>query len=188
MALPIESRVYGPLSVPKAPVVRPQARPVSQGDGESVQRAAQAFVQTLPGEVRERQSQIDRDSSKKNSFSDAQRTEEERRSTTALEDDSFQAASAFQADEDAFSSGSGFARFTPVANLVQAQLLEQESNTESQTALSNARYETSHKAYLSAGAQPGGRAEALRSALLREEQANKTVVFSPIQTSVNFVA
>jgi len=188
VALPIETRAYGPLAVPKSPPVRAQTRPLPEGDGEAVQRAAQAFVQTLPGDVRERQAQINRDAPKKNGFTDAQRTEEERTSSAAVEGEGFRPASASEAQENAFSSSTGFARFTPVANLVQAQLLQQESEAESQAAPSNAIYEASHKAYLSAGAQPGGRSEALKAALLREEQANRTFVIPPVQTSVNFVA
>lgn len=188
MALPIETRVFGPLTVPKPPAVRAQTRPVANGDGETLQRAAQAFVQTLPADVRERPSQINRDPSKKQDFSDAQRTQEERPSPTAVEEEAARTAPPPRAQGSAFSGGAGFTRFAPVANLVQAQLLEQQSQSDSPPPLTNAQYETSHKAYLSAGAQPGGQGAALKAALLREEQSQRAVVIPPVQTNLNFIA
>lgn len=102
MALPIESRVYGPLTVPKPPAVRSQARAVPESDGETVQRAAQAFVQTLTGDVRERQSQINRDPSKKNNFSDAKRAEEDQPRTSALAEEAVARAPASEEQDSSF--------------------------------------------------------------------------------------
>ena len=186
MALPIEARPYGTPSVVPNPAVRarPQAVPAK---GESAQAAAQAFVQTLPADVRDKLGQINRDAQKKNAFSDAQQTARDV-DEAAFDDENAPArATDFQgavSEERATYSVSALA---PSSTLFQAQLNAQEADLPS-SGFSSYQRETYHDAYLNAGAQPGGRAAAFEAALVREELAKKTLIVPPVLTDVNFIA
>ncbi|MDV7339664.1 hypothetical protein RYZ26_08675 [Terasakiella sp. A23] len=185
MALSVDAKVYGPLAVPKTPAPRTPSRPAS-AEGESTQRAAQAFVETLPPEVRERLAQAGRDGQKRDQFDNAQGSSDDLLSRNVDSDTGF--------DRPAFNPNAADQEpvytapiLTPAATLLQAQLSDQEY-AGSDAGLTSQQYEAYHDAYLSAGAQPGGRASALEAALVREEQAQKTLIVPPVLTQVNFVA
>ncbi len=180
MALSVDAKVYGPLSVPKTPSVRSQPKPAAS-DGESTQRAAQAFVETLPPEVRDRLAQANRDGQKRNGFDQAQAAPDEVQSSPLENEASFDrpAFNPTAPEQDPVYTAP---ILTPAATLLQAQL----SDT-GDVGLTSRQHATYHDAYLSAGAQPGGRASALEAALVREEQAQKTLIVPPVLTQVNFV-
>ncbi|NVK17181.1 MAG: hypothetical protein HWE30_00645 [Methylocystaceae bacterium] len=188
MALPIESRVYGSPSIPQTQPARPRPQ-TPQGTGDSTQRAAQAFVQTLPSDVREQLNQVQRDNQKKNTFSDAQKTAQDNQAETVDLNEATNEArtSVDQQTQPQSPTGYTLSGLAPSSTLFQVQLTAQEGETRTKEPSAYQR-ETYHNAYLSAGAQPGGHTAALEAALIREELAQKTLIVPPVLTQVNFSA
>ena len=188
MALPIESRVYGSPSIPQTQPARP--RPQTQGaTADSTQRAAQNFVQTLPSDVREQLNQVHRDNQKKNNFSNAQKStpDNQTQSVSANEAAGENARTASQ-PQNQRPAGYSLSGLAPSSTLFQAQLSAQQNPYTARDGLPPRQHETYHDAYLSAGAQPGGRTAALEAALVREELSQKTLIVPPVLTQVNFSA
>lgn len=186
MVLPVESRVYAPLSVPRTLPARPLKDTGALTD--SAHKNAQNFLENLPPDVRERVGQVYRDSKERQNFSAPERSEKDRgpektgREASPPKTDNFIRAD-FQ--QPIFTQPI----LTPTAALLQVQFAAANDASETQEAsLSPKEHEAFHAAYLSAGAQPGGRAAALAARIAQEELTQRATVVLPVVTSVNLSA
>ena len=184
MALALESRVYAPVSVSKTFPVRPQRH---VGDvSDSPQRAAQSFVESLPPDVRDKIGSLNRDADRRNGFDRTKRDVDE----TASRESSSETTQARPYEAVAQQQDPIYTApiLTPGATLLQAQLSTANGFEKLSRDVTSFKREAVNDAYVSAGAQPGGRAAALAAQIAQQEQANQVFIVPPVLTSVNFTA
>jgi hypothetical protein len=183
VAIGVEPRVYALTSVPKTVPVRPQK--FSGAIGDSAQSNAQAFIDTLPGDVRDKIGRLYRDPKKRDSFAQPERTEDDKPAAAKSEAGTGRQENVVQVDfpQPIFTQPI----LTPNAALLQVQFAAN-STPASDVSLSQKEHEAFHAAYLNAGALRGGRAAALAAQIAQQELAKKTVIVSPVPTSVNLSA
>ncbi len=184
MAIGVESRVSTLPSVQRTLPVRPHR--IAGSVEDSAQKNAQAFIDTLPSDVRDRVGQLFRDPKKRERFDQPERTSDDQPATRKATRDTGERGNVIEVDfqQPIYTQPI----LTPSAVLLQVQFADSEQTNGGQERLSLKEHEAFHAAYLSAGAQPGGRAEALAAQIAREEQAQKTLIVSPVPTSVNLSA
>ncbi|SCA55619.1 hypothetical protein MTBPR1_110058 [Candidatus Terasakiella magnetica] len=175
------------VSLPVGIVRTPQTRVQNTAPGtssDSIQRSAQAFVEQLPPEVRERvgQQPQPRDTYRRNRFDEALRSEEQAAvQAKGLEGQASAKLAQATPTEPTYSAPIITADLT----LLQAQLAALDETTSGNASLSRTQHGAYHDAYVSAGAQPGGQTAALEAQLKREELENKTHIVPPVLTSLN---
>lgn len=177
----VESKVYSALPVTRVPAGKPLRAQTDQTD--SLQSNAQAFVDTLPNSARERVTQNPGNFEDQRNLSRQSDTSQDSLKATDTPADA-----ARLAEFNVGSQTEGFYSapvFTADLILIQAQLSAQTSTADG--ALNALERETSHNAYLNAGAQPGGEGATREAALRRSELANRVQVVPPVLTNVNFV-
>jgi hypothetical protein len=181
VVLAIESKVYVPPSVIKAPA-DPQKSARAFSDSPEV--LARAFVTSLPKDNREQIGQApNRDPHKRENSDRGERVNQEAASSKTTPTQGAFEAQAFNPESSNRAQYSS-ASLSPGAVLLQAQLSSENLYQSGREVLSKLFLSTSNKAYIKAGAQPGGEAAALAASVARDEQAKTVQIVRPVLTSV----
>lgn len=184
MALSVETKALAtvsPSNIPeRRPVVQPGAAPAPATTALQSREAAQAFLESLPKDVRDRL-----EAEKRNPRS-AQRQGDAFETQSATERPRPSGESVDPTAKSVRPSGPGFIAspsLSPQAALIQLQLAGEQTDpgqTRSGTASGN-------QAYLNAGAQAGG-PDAVRTFREARQSAQNVLIVPPIPTSYNLQA
>lgn len=187
------SNVSARALIPAASVATPQVRApnttlpgTAAPDGTGRQQAAQAFINALPSDVRERvvredRTQVRRDGAQQSQQQNDNRVETEQTSRPLAEVRAPRVGPV--ADRASYSAP----LFVSNLTLLQAQLGVEESDGETNV-IGSAVHAQHHQAYVAAGAQPGGETAAREAALKRDELGDRMQVVPPVISTVNVLS
>ncbi|GGF68006.1 hypothetical protein GCM10011332_22720 [Terasakiella brassicae] len=182
MAVTLETKALVP-AVPAGPLraARGQNQEVAP-DTSKTQNSAQAFVNSLSVDIRNKVMRPLHDRVRHDKSEEATQ-EQETQKSKAQPADTGQA----QALNGGRNNKSYYSSPTFIANLTVLQA-QQGYGSDRQASLGAARYKASHQAYLDAGAQPGGEFNAREDSIKSAERAEKIMIVPPGISTVNFVA
>lgn len=189
----VVSNVSARALIPAASVATPQVRapnatvpgPTAPGrDGR--QQAAQAFINALPSDVRDRvvredRPQVRRDDAQQSQQQNDNRVEAEQ--TLRPERETRAPHVGPVVDRTSYSAPLFISNLT----LLQAQLGVEESDEETNV-IGSAAHAQRQQAYVAAGAQPGGETAAREAALKREELGERMQVVPPVLSTINVLS
>ena len=180
MAINLETKALVP-AVAAGPIrARGQKQEITT-DTSKTQNTAQAFVNSLPVDIRNKVVRPLRDSVRHDKSEEAAQEQETQKSKAQPADTGkTQALNGGQNNRAYYSNPTFIANLT----LLQAQ---QGYQSDQQAPLGAARYKASHQAYLNAGAQPGGEFNAREDSIKSAEREKKIIIVPPIISTVNFV-
>lgn len=183
MAFSVEPKSLLP-TVPVAGQVRARGRNlVPQTDLSKTQENAQAFVNGLSGDIREKNQRVPlRNDVRQDKSKETTQETDTQQDASAPSRVRYGQIAPSGTTKQGFYSGPAF-----VANLTLLQAQSSDDATIDFDA-QNARYEISHQAYLKAGAQPGGEFSVRQESLKSAEQAEKIKIVPPVVSTVNFTA
>ncbi|WP_419798430.1 MAG: hypothetical protein ACNI26_01700 [Terasakiella sp.] len=181
MAVTLETKALVP-AVPAGPLRARGGHQEVATDVSKTQNSAQAFVNSLPVDIRNKVARPLRDNVRHDKSEEAaqeQKTAESK--AQPVNTDKVQAQNGERNNRTYYSSPTFIANLT----LLQAQ---QEYEVNERVPLGAASYKVSHQAYLKAGAQPGGELNAREDAIRSAEREEKIMIVPPVLSTVNFVA
>ncbi|WP_417841557.1 hypothetical protein [Terasakiella sp.] len=181
MAVTLETKALVP-TVPAGPLRARGRNQETVTDASKTQNSAQAFVNSLPADVRNKVVRPLHDRVRHDKSEEATQ-EQETQKSKAQPADTGQA----QALNEGRHNRSYYSSPTFIANLTVLQA-QQGYGSDPQVPLGAARYKTSHQAYLDAGAQPGGEFNAREDSIKSAEREEKIMIVPPVISTVNFVA
>lgn len=187
------SNVSAQALVPATSVATPQVRVPSAAlsgagtpDGEGRQQAAQAFINALPYDVRERVVRDDRTQVRRDGAQQSQQQNDNRveaQQTSRPQEDTRAPTVGPVADRASYSGPLFISNLT----LLQAQLGVEENGDETNV-IGSAAHTQRQQAYVAAGAQPGGETAARDAALRREELGERMQVVPPVISTINVIS
>ncbi len=178
MAVTLETKALVP-AVPAGPLrARRGQNQEGASDTSKAQNTAQAFVNSLPADIRNKVTRPLRDSVRHDKSEEAAQEQETQKSKVQLGDSD---------PVQALNRGRNYSSPIFIANLTVLQA-QQGYGSDGQAPLGTARYKASHQAYLDAGAQPGGEFNAKEDSIKSAEREEKIMIVPPVISTVNFVA